>query len=85
MAGGVAAFVTAPLDLINIRQILDTQIKPEWRRNYKGFESVNRLSASGELWHGAKVNVLRSVAINTTLTIPYDYFQEHLYFQFGTF
>lgn len=32
--GGIAAYVTSPLTLISIRQILDTQTKPEWRRNY---------------------------------------------------
>jgi len=36
IAGGFAAFVTTPLTLISIRQILDTQIKTEWRRNYSG-------------------------------------------------
>ena len=33
-SGGVAAWVTTPLSLISIRQILDSQTKPEWRRNY---------------------------------------------------
>ena len=33
-SGGLAAFITTPFTLISIRQILDSQIKPEWRRNY---------------------------------------------------
>ena len=35
-SGGFAALVTTPLALINVRQILDSQTKFEWRRNYKG-------------------------------------------------
>ena len=78
--------MTSPLELIMIRQVLDTQIKPEWRRNYKGLShGLEQLKASGEMWQGVKANILRSVAINTTLTIPYDYAQEQLYSQFGEF
>ena len=34
ISGGLAAFISTPLTLISIRQILDTQTKVEWRRNY---------------------------------------------------
>jgi hypothetical protein len=33
-AGGIAGFITSPLELISIRTVLDTQIKKDWRRNY---------------------------------------------------
>lgn len=36
IAGGIAAYITTPFALISIRQILDSQIKSEWRRNYNG-------------------------------------------------
>ena len=39
-AGGLAAYLTTPFTLISIRQILDPQIKPEWRRNYGGVGSA---------------------------------------------
>lgn len=45
-AGGLAAWATTPLTLISIRQMTDTQIKPEWRRNYKS--SFSTISALGD-------------------------------------
>jgi hypothetical protein len=39
-SGGVAAYITTPFSLISIRQILDSQIRPEWRRNYDGVGSA---------------------------------------------
>lgn len=35
-SGGVAAWLMSPFATLNIRTILDSQIKPEWRRNYGG-------------------------------------------------
>jgi hypothetical protein len=45
-AGGIAAWITTPLTLINIRQILDSQTRPEWRRNYTDVSSA--LSSLGK-------------------------------------
>lgn len=49
IAGAVGAVVSHPFSVVSIRQILDTQTKPEWRRNYSEgvFEALNELKASG--------------------------------------
>lgn len=83
-SGGFAALLTTPLALINVRQILDSQIKPEWRRNYKGVSQA--LTELGDnKWKGAFSNVLRHVVLNITLTAPFDYFHEGLYLRFGDY
>lgn len=83
-AGGVAAWAMTPFAVINIRTILDSQIKPEWRRNYGGANSG--LAALGEnKFKGAWANVVRHVMINATLTAPFDYYKEWLYLRFGDY
>ena len=49
VAGAVGAVVSHPFTVVSIRQILDTQTKLEWRRNYSEgvFEAVSQLKASG--------------------------------------
>ena len=83
-SGGVAAWFTSPLALINIRQILDSQTRPEWRRNYSGVSGG--LAALGDnKYKGGWVNVLRHVVLNVSLTAPFDYFHEALYLRFGDY
>jgi len=83
-SGGVAAFVSTPFSLISIRQILDSQTRSEWRRNYS---SIGKgLSAVGDgKFTGAWANVVRHVLLNITLTAPFDYFHEGLYLRFGDY
>ncbi len=49
IAGIAGAIVSHPFTVVSIRQVLDTQIKKEWRRNYSGnvFEAVQQLMTSG--------------------------------------
>ena len=83
-SGGVASLVTSPLALINIRQILDTQIRPEWRRNYTNIsQSLQQLG--DKKWNGSLAHVLRHVLLNISLTAPFDYFHEGLYLRFGDY
>jgi hypothetical protein len=84
MSGGIAAYVTTPFTLISIRQILDSQTRPEWRRNY---ESVGgALTKLGDKkWKGSFENVIRHVLLNITLTGPFDWFHEGLYLRFGDY
>jgi hypothetical protein len=72
--GGVASYVTSPLTLIAIRQIIDTQTRPEWRRNYGSTsQAIEAIKKEGSLWKGSWQNVLRHVALNVSITGPYDY------------
>lgn len=83
-SGGVAALVTTPLTLISIRTNLDSQVRPEWRRNYGGIsDGLARLG--DKKFHGAFVNVVRHVLLNISLTAPFDYFHEALYLRFGDY
>jgi hypothetical protein len=86
IAGGVAAYITTPLTLISIRQILDTQIHKEWRRNYGSVSNgLNALKAENSTYKGSFANVIRHIALNASLTGPFDYFHEALYIRFGDF
>ncbi len=83
-SGGVAALVTTPFTVVSTRQILDSQIKPEWRRNYGSVGSA--VTALGDnKFKGAYINVLRHVLLNISLTAPYDWYQEALYIRFGDY
>ena len=73
-SGGFAAYITTPLTLISIRQILDSQIKPEWRRGYKKVGTALNTLGSAK-FTGSFENVIRHVLLNVTLIAPYDYFQ----------
>lgn len=74
IAGGIAGFLTSPFELISVRQILDTQIRPEWRRNYYALgDSIAALRADGGLWKGAGANTVKHIILNASLTGPYDY------------
>lgn len=84
LSGGVAAYLTTPLTLISIRQVLDSQTKPEWRRNYTS--TAGGFAALGEnKFKGSTINVIRHVLLNITLTAPFDWFHEGLYLRFGDY
>jgi hypothetical protein len=86
IAGGIAAYVTTPLTLVSIRQILDTQIHKEWRRNYGSVSSgLAALKAEKSTYKGSFANIVRHVALNASLTGPFDYIHEGLYIRFGDF
>lgn len=88
IAGGIAAFVTSPFELVNVRQIVDLNLPKEFRRNYQGIgDAFNRIVSSEggnkALFRGAGSNVAKAVALNATLTTPYDSCNETLYTYFG--
>lgn len=84
LSGGVAAWATTPFTLISIRQVLDSQTKPEWRRNYTS--TAGALTSLGDSkFKGAGINVLRHVMLNISLTAPFDWFHEGLYLRFGDY
>jgi hypothetical protein len=83
-AGGLAAWITTPLTVVNIRTILDSQIKQEFRRNYGGVSKGLSTLGSGK-FKGSTENILKHVLMNVTLTGPYDFFHEGLYIRFGDY
>jgi hypothetical protein len=87
VAGAAGAVVSHPFTVVSIRQILDSQINKEWRRNYSSspLEALGQLRAVGETFQGLKVNVWRHVLYNISITGPYDYFKEGLFTRFGEF
>jgi hypothetical protein len=85
-AGGIAAYITSPLTLISIRQIVDTQTKKEWKRNYTSTSAaIEVIKKEGSMWRGSWQNVLRHVALNISLTGPYDQAREGLWTTFGDY
>ena len=86
ISGGVAAYFTTPFTLISIRQILDTQINKEWRRNYTTVQGgLAALKAENSTYKGSFANIVRHVVLNASLTGPYDYFHEAFFIRFGEF
>ena len=85
IAGAIGAWASHPFSVLSIRQILDIHVKREWRRNYSESvgEALNQLKASGEAYQGLKINILRHIAYNVSLTGPYDYFKEGFFTRFG--
>jgi hypothetical protein len=86
IAGGVAAYLTTPFTLVAIRQILDTQIRKDWRRNYSGVsEGLSALKAENASYKGSFANVIRHVVLNASLTGPFDWIHEGFYIRFGDY
>jgi len=87
IAGGIAAFVTTPFDLINIRTIADGQIPKEHRWNYSsladGWSKITAQGGNKALWKGGMANVIRAVVLNISLTGPFDYLNEKMWITFG--
>lgn len=90
IAGGTAAFVTTPFELINTRIVADGGIYREHRRNYKGLgDAWGRIIAeeggNRGLFKGGLANIIRAVVLNVSLTGPYDYLNEKGWITFGDF
>jgi len=87
IAGGIAAFVTNPIDVVLTRQQVDHQLPPELRRNYStffdGYKVVSQEGAGAGLLRGVSANVLRAVALNVSLSFPYNDLNERMWVTFG--
>lgn len=86
-SGGLAAFLTSPAELVNLRTIAEGGKPKEWRWNYTGLlDGINKILSEGgnkALFRGAQANVLRAVILNISLTGPFDYLNEKLWITFG--
>jgi len=86
IAGATGAIVSNPFELINTRIIADGAIYKPHRRNYESFsDAYQKISKGGNraLYKGGLANVIRTVALNVSLTGPYDYLKEKMYITFG--
>lgn len=88
IAGGLAALVTYPAELVNLRTVAEGGKPKEWRWNYTGLsDGINKILATeggnAGLFRGASSSVMRAVVLNASLTAPYDYLNERLWITFG--
>ena len=81
-AGGIAAFVSNPADLILVRMQADGTLPVEQRRNYKNvFDGMARvISDEGftKLWRGCLPTIARACTINLALLAPFEEFKARL-------
>jgi len=81
-AGGIAAFVANPADLILVRMQADGTLPVEQRRNYKnvfdGFSKIIATEGVLNLWRGAFPAIQRACIINLALLAPFEEFKERL-------
>lgn len=81
-AGGIAAFIANPADLILIRMQSDGTLPPEQRRNYKNvFEGLSRITKEEgftKLWRGCTPTVVRAMIMNLALLAPFEEFKLRL-------
>lgn len=81
-AGGIAAFVSNPADLILVRMQADGTMPPEQRRNYKNvFDGIGRVikdEGFTRLWRGCLPTISRACIINFALLAPFEEFKFRL-------
>lgn len=85
-AGGLAAIVSNPLELINTRIQGDGAVYLPNRRNYaNSAEAWGALQNEGQraILKGSVANVFRAIALNVSQTGPYDMLREKLWITFG--
>jgi solute carrier family 25 oxoglutarate transporter 11 len=81
-AGGIAALVANPADLILVRMQADGTLPVEQRRNYKnvfdGFSKIVKNEGVLNLWRGAFPSIQRACIINLALLAPFEEFKQRL-------
>lgn len=87
-AGTVAAIVSNPFEVVLIRQQVDGALPKDVRRNYAGLiEGYNQLATreggAGALFKGVQASILRSLVLNTALSLPYNFINESFWVSFG--
>ena len=81
-AGGIAAMIANPADLILVRMQADGTLPPDQRRNYKnvldGFSRIVKEEGIPRLWRGAFPSIQRACIINLALLAPFEEFKDRL-------
>jgi solute carrier family 25 oxoglutarate transporter 11 len=86
-AGAVGAIVSNPFEVSLIRQQTDGALAPERRRNYAGiFDAYGKIAAekgSLGMFRGVVPSVFRAIALNASLSMPYNFYNEAMFNCFG--
>lgn len=86
-AGSVGAIVSNPFEVTLIRQLTDGALAPERRRNYGGvFDAYSKISSAEGgfgLMRGVLPSIYRAIALNISISGPYNFFNEAMYNCFG--
>lgn len=86
-AGAVGAIVSNPFEVALIRQQCDGALAPERRRNYASFfDAYAKITAeqgSFALFKGVVPSILRAIALNSSISVPYNYYNEAMFNCFG--
>lgn len=76
LCGAIGAFVANPADLSLIRMQADSNLPENQRRNYKHVGDALSRTASEEgilsLWRGSTPTVVRAMAMNLALLVPFE-------------
>jgi len=86
-AGSVGAIVSNPFEVALIRQQTDGALAPERRRNYASFFDAYARISSAEgglgLMKGVVPSIYRAIALNISISAPYNFVNECMYNCFG--
>ena len=81
-AGAIAAFCANPCDISMIRAQADATLPPELRRGYRHFgDALYRMvreEGVTALWKGASPTIVRAMALNVGMLLPYEEIKERL-------
>jgi solute carrier family 25 oxoglutarate transporter 11 len=84
LAGGIAALILNPFEVVATRMIADGGILKEYRRNYtSAMDGYGKVSAEGGVMRGAGANIIKMILMNVSLTAPYDYIREKMWITWG--
>jgi len=82
LMGALGALAINPFDTVLVRMWADLQLPQEQRRNYKNiFNGLSRVCKDDgllALWRGCAPNVLRAIAVNVGMLVPYMECKERL-------
>lgn len=88
IAGAAGAIVSNPFEVALIRQQCDGALAPERRRNYTSFlDAYGKISAGSQgglgLMKGVIPSIHRSIALNMSMSVPYNHINEWMFNRFG--
>jgi solute carrier family 25 (mitochondrial oxoglutarate transporter), member 11 len=82
VAGGIASFVSNPIEISMVRLYIDGSLPAAQRRGYRNIfdalATITRDEGTRTLWRGAQPTVLRSMVVNAVQLGVYDQAKETL-------